>query len=121
MDAPCIRICEPMSGSRTFYINRAPALTLWAAVVAERLGLFAYGSGAVSGGNCDIVATFCRRFLQGWNSPLTSLASAGDDLATTGAIWLDAICVTFDVTVHACAAYALGCRLHIIGVAGSWR
>jgi hypothetical protein len=27
-----------MSGSRTIYINRAPVLTLWAAVVAERLG-----------------------------------------------------------------------------------
>jgi hypothetical protein len=29
---------KPMSGSRTIYINRAPVLTLWAAVVAERLG-----------------------------------------------------------------------------------
>jgi hypothetical protein len=29
---------NPMSGSRTIYINRAPVLTLWAAVVAERLG-----------------------------------------------------------------------------------
>jgi hypothetical protein len=37
-DAQGIRTCEPMSGSRTFYINRAPVLTLWAAVVAERLG-----------------------------------------------------------------------------------
>jgi hypothetical protein len=27
-----------MSGSRTIYINRAPVLTLWAAVVAEQLG-----------------------------------------------------------------------------------
>jgi len=27
-----------MSQSRTIYINRAPVLTLWAAVVAERLG-----------------------------------------------------------------------------------
>src|SRR5476651_1959210 len=27
-----------MTGSRTIYINRAPVLTLWAAVVAERLG-----------------------------------------------------------------------------------
>jgi hypothetical protein len=27
-----------MGGSRTIYINRAPVLTLWAAVVAERLG-----------------------------------------------------------------------------------
>jgi hypothetical protein len=27
-----------MSASRTIYINRAPVLTLWAAVVAERLG-----------------------------------------------------------------------------------
>jgi hypothetical protein len=27
-----------MRGSRTIYINRAPVLTLWAAVVAERLG-----------------------------------------------------------------------------------
>ena len=27
-----------MSGSRTIYINRAPVLTLWAGVVAERLG-----------------------------------------------------------------------------------
>jgi hypothetical protein len=27
-----------MSGSRTIHINRAPVLTLWAAVVAERLG-----------------------------------------------------------------------------------
>jgi hypothetical protein len=27
-----------MSGSRAIYINRAPVLTLWAAVVAERLG-----------------------------------------------------------------------------------
>src|SRR5450756_1691956 len=27
-----------MSGSRTIYINRTPVLTLWAAVVAERLG-----------------------------------------------------------------------------------
>jgi hypothetical protein len=25
-----------MGGSRTIYINRAPVLTLWAAVVAER-------------------------------------------------------------------------------------
>jgi hypothetical protein len=77
--------------------------------------LFAFGS---SRDRCDIVACWT---LQGCNSPPTSLASAGDDLATTGTIWLDAICVTFDVTVHACAAYALGCRLHIIGVAGSWR
>jgi len=29
---------KPMDGSRTIYINRAPVLTLWAAVVAERLG-----------------------------------------------------------------------------------
>jgi hypothetical protein len=29
---------KPMSGSRTLYINRAPVLTLWAALVAERLG-----------------------------------------------------------------------------------
>ena len=29
---------KPMSQSRTIYINRAPVLTLWAAVVAERLG-----------------------------------------------------------------------------------
>ena len=29
---------NPMGGSRTIYINRAPVLTLWAAVVAERLG-----------------------------------------------------------------------------------
>lgn len=29
---------NPMSASRTIYINRAPVLTLWAAVVAERLG-----------------------------------------------------------------------------------
>jgi hypothetical protein len=29
---------KPMSASRTIYINRAPVLTLWAAVVAERLG-----------------------------------------------------------------------------------
>ena len=28
---------KPMSGSRTININRAPVLTLWAAVVAERL------------------------------------------------------------------------------------
>jgi hypothetical protein len=28
----------PMSGSRTIYINRAPVLTLWAAVVGGRLG-----------------------------------------------------------------------------------
>jgi hypothetical protein len=27
-----------MSQSRTIYINHAPVLTLWAAVVAERLG-----------------------------------------------------------------------------------
>ena len=27
-----------ISGSRTIYINRAPVLTLWAGVVAERLG-----------------------------------------------------------------------------------
>ena len=27
-----------MGGSRTIYINRAPVFTLWAAVVAERLG-----------------------------------------------------------------------------------
>ena len=27
-----------MSGNRTIYINSAPVLTLWAAVVAERLG-----------------------------------------------------------------------------------
>ena len=27
-----------MAGNRTIYINRAPVLTLWAAVVAERLG-----------------------------------------------------------------------------------
>jgi len=31
-------ILNPMSGSRTIYINRAPVLTLWPAVVAERLG-----------------------------------------------------------------------------------
>jgi hypothetical protein len=29
---------KPMGESRTIYINRAPVLTLWAAVVAERLG-----------------------------------------------------------------------------------
>jgi hypothetical protein len=29
---------NPMSGSRITYINRAPVLTLWAAVVPERLG-----------------------------------------------------------------------------------
>jgi hypothetical protein len=29
---------KPMSESRTIYINRAPVLALWAAVVAERLG-----------------------------------------------------------------------------------
>jgi hypothetical protein len=27
-----------MAGNRTIYINRAPVLTLWAAVVAEQLG-----------------------------------------------------------------------------------
>lgn len=29
---------NPMGGSRTIYINRAPVLTLWATMVAERLG-----------------------------------------------------------------------------------
>jgi len=29
---------NPMTGNRTIYINRAPVLTLWATVVAERLG-----------------------------------------------------------------------------------
>jgi hypothetical protein len=29
---------KPITGSRTIYINRAPVLTLWAAVVAKRLG-----------------------------------------------------------------------------------
>jgi hypothetical protein len=29
---------KPMTVRRTIYINRAPVLTLWAAVVAERLG-----------------------------------------------------------------------------------
>lgn len=29
---------KPMGGNRAIYINRAPVLTLWAAVVAERLG-----------------------------------------------------------------------------------
>ncbi len=32
------RWLKPVSGSRAIYINRAPVLTLWAAVVAERLG-----------------------------------------------------------------------------------
>lgn len=32
---------KPMTGSQTISINRAPVLTLWAAVVAERLGLAA--------------------------------------------------------------------------------
>ena len=32
------RWLKPMGGRRTSYINRAPVLTLWAAVVAERAG-----------------------------------------------------------------------------------